>query len=97
MRELEKWIAKGMAIHSRIKCKQFGDKCSKQFFQVVRQKNIHSVILLLKNKRVELVNKREELEAICFDFYSQYTKGNLRQKLLEERYLRAQVVPSWIA
>lgn len=36
MRGIEKRNTKGVAIYSRVKWEQIGDKCSRQFFQVVQ-------------------------------------------------------------
>lgn len=56
MRKIEERIAKGAAIISRVKWKSVGDKCSKQFFRVVREKNSNSTILGLRNRRGGMVN-----------------------------------------
>lgn len=60
VRSIDKRIAKGTAIRFRVNWKQVGDKCSRQFFQVVRKKNSNLVILGLRNIRGEIVNQREE-------------------------------------
>lgn len=75
MKHIEKRNAKGATIRARMKWKQFGDKCSRQSFQIVRKRNTNSAILGLRNRRGEVVNKKAELEDIFFDFYSTLYKG----------------------
>lgn len=77
---IEKQTAKTASITARTKWKQIGNKCSRQFFKVVLKKNTNFAILGLRNRRVEVVNERLELEDICFDFYSALYKG---QHILE--------------
>lgn len=40
MRSKEKQTAKGTVIKSRMKWKQVGDKCTRQFFQAIRKKTL---------------------------------------------------------
>lgn len=70
MRSIDKHKAKGSAIWSRVKWKHVGNNCSRQFFQVVRKNNFKSTILELRNEREEVVNQKDELEYICFEFQS---------------------------
>ena len=59
----------GAAIRSRVKWQQVGDRCSKEFFKSVRQKNTHMVITELKDKHGKSFTKKEDLDRICLDFY----------------------------
>lgn len=75
MRHIEKRNAKGTTIRARIKWNEVGDKCSRQFFQTVRKRDTNSAILGLRNRKGEVVDKKADLEDICFDFYSLLYKG----------------------
>lgn len=75
MSEIETKQAKESAIRARVRWKQVGDKCRKQFFQDVRKKNANVVIQKLKNTRGEVAIKHNNLENICFEFYKDLYKG----------------------
>lgn len=49
LKDIEIRKAKGAAIKSRVKWKKVGDKCSCEFFKLVRQKNTQSIILELQD------------------------------------------------
>lgn len=85
MRSIDKKNAKRATVRGRVKWKQVGDKCTKQFFQAVKRKNSNSAILGLRNGKGEVVNKRVELEGISFDFYKAlYKRNHISEDALRE-------------
>jgi len=56
-------------LRSRIKWQQVGDKCSKEFFRLVRLKNIQAAISEFKDRQCRCFTKKEELEKITKNFY----------------------------
>ena len=62
--------AKWASIRVRSKWQQVGNKCSKEFFKAVRQKNIRAIIVELKDRQGKNFIKINDLERICLDFYN---------------------------
>lgn len=73
---IEKNNTKGATIRSRVQWKHVGDKCSRNFFQVVCKKNTTLVISKLIFKNREVSTKRKDSEDMCFKSMAHSTNDN---------------------
>ena len=92
LNRLEDFKLAGLHMRSKVKWKQFGDGCTREFFQAVQQKHTHLRLTALLDLRLgTLVHKQSLLERICFDFYSELydkqqdsnTKAEAKREFLE--------------
>ena len=83
MEEIETRKARGATIRARVKWQQVGDKCSAEFFKSVRQKNSQSIISELRDEHGRCFTRKEDLDKICLDFYSNLYK---HKEILEEAF-----------
>lgn len=58
MEEIETQKARGATIRSKVKWQKVGDKCSAEFFWLVRQKNSQSIIAGLRDNHVGILPGR---------------------------------------
>ena len=70
MEGIETRKAKGASIRTRSKWQQVGDKCSKELFNAVRQKNTQAIIVELEDRQGRNFTKKKDFERICLDFYN---------------------------
>lgn len=62
-----------------------GDKCTGEFFKSVRQKNAHAVISELRDNQGRSFTRKEDLEAICLDFYKKlYEHKEVSEEAINE-------------
>ena len=66
--------ARATTLRERAKWQKVGDKCSGEFFKSVWQKNAQAIILELRDNQGMNFTKKEDLEAICLDFYKNLYK-----------------------
>ena len=66
--------ARGATIRARVKWQKVGDKCTGEFFKSVRQKNTLAIISELRDTHGRSFTRKEDLEAICLDFYKNLYK-----------------------
>jgi hypothetical protein len=61
-------------VRAMLRWKQIKRFVLKEFFTIVKSKNIWALILNLKNKDKVVVIKRKELEKTCCNFYNKLYK-----------------------
>ena len=67
--EFERLKAEGQRIRSRVKWKDKGDGCNREFFQMVREQPKTQAIAKLKDEDGTLYSEDKELQRICQRFY----------------------------
>jgi hypothetical protein len=70
LQRFEKGKAEGQRLRSRIKWKQKGDQCSKEFFQATRERSTASHITELADKHGQVHTSQSALQYICQEYYS---------------------------
>ena len=85
LEEIEARKARGATIRARVKWQKVGDKCSMEFFQSVRQKNVQTIISELRDNQGRCFTRKEDLHEICLDFYQNLYrhKENSREAMRE--------------
>lgn len=82
--DIEMRTTRGAAIRSRVEWQKVGDKRLADFSKLVSQKNTQSIVSKLRDNQGRCFTKREKLEKICLDFYT-----NLYQyKKISENHLK---------
>ena len=83
--EVDMRKARGIMVRSRVKWQKVGNKCTKEFFKSVRQKNSQAVISELKDNNGRIFTRREDLEKISLDFYKNlYQHKEVAEPVLRE-------------
>jgi hypothetical protein len=70
LHEVELRLAEGQRIRSRVKWKQYGDSCSKEFFKATCEHFGASSIMELEDENGEVSTDQASLERICQQYYS---------------------------
>ena len=85
LEKIEARKARGATIRARVKWQKVGDKCSAEFFQLVRQKNVQTIIAELRDNQGRCFTRKEDLQVICLDFYQNlYRHKDISREAMRE-------------
>jgi hypothetical protein len=76
LQQVEDKVVNGQILRSRIRWKFRGDKVSKEFFRVVREKSLSTVITCLKDSQGTKIRDRAGLGHLCTKYYQRLCRAS---------------------
>lgn len=75
-------------MRARVKWNSVGNKCSAEFFNLVKQRHNSSVITELQDNHGRIFTKKEDLDSICHAYYKQlYKHKPIREEAMREVFV----------